>query len=69
VKKNYLDGFNQLDYWTARNHMIMYAESHLPAGARRQLEVPFRHSRRLLRQHAAAGDSYVFNIRQDSFES
>jgi arylsulfatase len=75
VKKNYIDGFNQLDYWTgktdksARDFVIMYAESHLQAVRIGNWKVHFN-----VRDGYYGGTQkleipWVFNIRQDPFES
>jgi arylsulfatase len=74
VKKNHIDGLNNLDYWTgkseasARSTVIFYAESHLQAVRLNQWKF-----------HFSARDGYygstrkmevplLFNIRQDPFE-
>jgi arylsulfatase A-like enzyme len=76
IKKNYIDGFNQLDYWTgktdksARNFIIYYAESHLKGVRVNQWKVLFGSTRD--GYYGASQDielAWLFNIRQDPFES
>lgn len=76
VKKNYIDGFNQLDYWTgktdksARNFIIYYAESHLKGVRINQWKLLFGSTRD--GYYGASQDieaPWLFNLRQDPFES
>jgi arylsulfatase len=75
VKKNYIDGFNQLDYWTgktqksARDFVIMYAESHLQAVRIGNWKFHFDVRDGYYGSTEKLEIPWVFNIRQDPFES
>jgi arylsulfatase len=74
VKKNYIDGFNNLDYWTgktdksARNFVIYYAESHLQAVRINQWKAHFDIRNGYYGATEKLEIAWIFNIRQDPFE-
>lgn len=75
VKKNYLDGFNNLDYWegkankSARNFFIYYAENHIQAVRVDRWKGHFAMRDGYYGATTAAEIPWIFNIRQDPFES
>ena len=75
VKRNYIDGFNNLDYWTgktdksARNFVIFYAESHLQAVRFGPWKVHFDVRNGYYGSTEKLEIAWLFNIRQDPFES
>ncbi len=75
VKKNYIDGFNNLDYWqgktdkSARNFMIYYAENHLQAVRVNQWKVHFDIRDGYYGSTQRLEIPWMFNLRQDPFES
>ncbi|GLS34113.1 C-terminal region of aryl-sulfatase [Mesorhizobium albiziae] len=75
MKRNYIDGVNNLDYWTgktdksARNFMLYYAESHLQAVRKDQWKLHFASRDGYYGPTTHLEVPWVFNIRQDPFES
>ncbi len=74
VKKNYIDGFNNLDYWTgktnksARNFFIYYSESNLQAIRMNQWKVHFFTRNGYYGTTTKMELPLLINIRQDPFE-
>jgi arylsulfatase len=75
VKKNYIDGFNQLDYWTGktdkspRNFIIYYAESSLQAVRIGPWKAHFNIRDGYYGTTEKLDIAWLFNIRDDPFES
>lgn len=75
VKKNYIDGIDNTDYWTGksdhsnRNHFIYYAEDHLQAIRLNQWKLHFSTRDGYYGNTTHLDVPSVFNIRQDPFES
>jgi len=75
VKKNYIDGVNNLDYWTgksdksARNHFFYYSESRLQALRFDQWKFHFYVRDGYYGASQKLEMAQVYNIRQDPFES
>ena len=71
----YIDGVNQLDYWTgardasARNHFFYYSESNLQAVRWNQWKVHFTTRDGYYGYNTTMEIPWLFNIRQDPFES
>jgi arylsulfatase len=74
VKKNYIDGLDNLNYWTrktdksARNFVIYYAESHLQAVRINQWRAHFDIRNGYYGATEKLEIAWIFNIRQDPFE-
>lgn len=74
VKKNYIDGVNNLDYWTgktdksARNSFIYYSESNLQAVRVNQWKLHFFTRSGYYGTTTKMEIPILFNIRQDPFE-
>jgi arylsulfatase len=75
VKRNYIDGINNLDYWTgktnqsARTSVIYYAESHLQGVRINQWKAHFAVRNGYYGATEKLEIAWLFNIRQDPFES
>jgi arylsulfatase len=75
VKKNYIDGVNNLDYWTgkvdksARNHFFYYSESRLQALRFDQWKFHFYVRDGYYGATQKLEMAQLYNIRQDPFES
>lgn len=75
VKKNYIDGVNNLDYWSgkskksARNHFLYYAESTLQALRFDQWKFHFYVRDGYYGATKKLDMAQLYNIRQDPFES
>jgi arylsulfatase len=75
VKKNYIDGLNQLDYWTgktnksSRNEYIYYAESNLQAIRVNQWKMHFYTRDGYYGTTKKLELPYIYNVRQDPYES
>ena len=75
VKKNYIDGLNQLDYWTgkidksARLEYIYYSESRLQAIRVKQWKMHFYTRDGYYGTTKKLELPYIYNIRQDPYES
>ena len=73
--KNYIDGVNNLDYWTgtakesARDEFIYYAEANLQALRINQWKVHFFVRDGYYGRTRKLDIPYLFNVRQDPFES
>ena len=73
--KGYIDGLNNLDYWTgktnesARDEYIYYAESNLQAIRVKQWKMHFYTRSGYYGTTKKLELPYLFNIRQDPFES
>jgi arylsulfatase len=74
VKRNYIDGLNNLDYWTgksdasARNHFFYYSESRLQALRINQWKMHFFTRDGYYGTTTKLEIPWLFNIRQDPFE-
>ncbi|CAD5108424.1 arylsulfatase [Zestomonas carbonaria] len=75
VKKNYIDGLNNLDYWqgkqeqSARNALFYYSESRLQAVRLNQWKAHFYTRDGYYGSTTTLEIPWLFNIRQDPFES
>jgi arylsulfatase len=75
VKKNYIDGANNLDYWTgktdksARDEYLYYAESNLQAIRVNQWKMHFYTRNGYYGTTTKLELPYIYNVRQDPFES
>ncbi len=75
VKKNYIDGVNNLDYWTgksdksSRNSILYYAESRLQAIRINQWKFHFYKREGYYEPTEKLEMAWFMNIRQDPFES
>jgi arylsulfatase A-like enzyme len=75
VKKNYLDGYNMVDYWTGktsespRNSLIIYNENEIVAVRIAAQKVHFSIKDGYYGPSTKLEMAYAFNIRQDPFES
>jgi arylsulfatase len=71
----YIDGVNQLDYWTgasdesARDHFLYYSESSLEAVRWKQWKVHFTTRTGYYGVNTTLEIPWLFNIRQDPFET
>jgi arylsulfatase len=73
--RSYIDGINQLDYWTgktsesARDIVFYYAEAHLQAMRWRQWKLHFAVRDGYYGSTKSLEIPFFFNVRQDPFES
>jgi arylsulfatase len=75
VYRCHIDGFDQLDYWTgrtdesARDHFFYYSESSLDAVRWKQWKLHFRSRTGYYGVNTTYEIPWLFNIRQDPFET